>query len=187
MRVFASEFERIASTRRIALKVARGLHWCLPRCQEVIMRVQDVMTRQVKTVKRDTPADQAWSVMRVAGIHHLVVVDEGGAVGVFSDRDAGGRRGDALRKGHTVEELMSSPAITIEATATARQAANRMRGRSIGCLVVTDDRAIIGIVTTADLLTLLGVGAERPLTTAHRWTLKHRAPHRKARSSAPVW
>jgi CBS domain-containing protein len=151
------------------------------------MRVQDVMSQPIRTVRPDLSAEEAWNVMRTAGVRHLVVVGDAGIRGVFSDRDAGSRRGAQLRKGRTVGELMTSPAVSVPATATIRQAANLMRGRSIGCLVVGDARRISGIITTADLLTLLGRGAERPVVEGRRWTLKHRSPHRKATQAAPVW
>lgn len=151
------------------------------------MRVQEVMTDVVKTVGPTLPAEQAWNVMRVGGVHHLVVVGDNGVLGVFSDRDAGGRRGETIRRGRTVGDLMSSPAVTVPATTTIRQAANLMRGRSIGCLVVTEGGHVAGIITIADLLTLLGSGAERPMASTRRWTLKHRTPHRKVRTSAAAW
>jgi CBS domain-containing protein len=37
------------------------------------MRVQDVMTKDVKTVSPTTAAEDAWNTMRGHGIHHLVV------------------------------------------------------------------------------------------------------------------
>jgi CBS domain-containing protein len=71
--------------------------------------------------------------------------------------------------------------------ATIRKAANLMRGRSIGCLVVTRRDRIAGIVTVTDLLDLIGRGLERPAGSAARRTLKYRTPHRKRHRSAGVW
>jgi CBS domain-containing protein len=75
----------------------------------------------------------------------------------------------------------------VSPTTTVRKAANLMRGRSIGCLVVTKRDRIVGIVTVADLLELVGRGADRPVASTTRWTLKHRAPHRKRHRAAGVW
>ena len=105
----------------------------------------------------------------------------------FADRDAGGRQGTSVRKGRTVEELMTTHVVTVEPTTTVRKAANLMRGRSIGCVVVTERGRIVGIVTVTDLLELLGRGSDRPVTTAARWTLKHRTPHRKRVTATGVW
>ena len=61
-----------------------------------------------------------------------------------------------------------------------------MRGRSIGCVVVTDRGRVVGIVTVADLLELVGRGSDRPMTTTKRWTLRHRTPHRKRHAATGV-
>jgi CBS domain-containing protein len=151
------------------------------------MRVQDVMTAGVITIAPTLPAEDGYNLMRTRGVHHLVVADEGGVAGVLSDRDTGGRQGSSVRRNRTVAELMTPRVVTVPPTTTVRQAANLMRGRSIGCLVVTKRDRIIGIVTVADLLELVGRGVERPVASTTRWTLKHRAPHRKRHRAAGVW
>jgi CBS domain-containing protein len=151
------------------------------------MRVQDVMTEGVQTVSPGTAAEDAWALMRQKGIHHLIVTRGARPVGVLSDRDAGGLRGRPLRAGRTVSELMTEPVITVPRTTPVKRAANLMRGHSIGCLVVTDAGKVVGIATVSDLLELIGRGLERPVETAKRWTLKHRAPHRKQRIATGVW
>jgi CBS domain-containing protein len=146
-----------------------------------MLRVQDVMTTDVKTVTPDTPAEVAWQRMITAGVHHLVVTRGDDVVGLFSDRDAGGRRGTRARQGHTVSELMSHPPVCVAADVPVRKAANLMRGRSIGSLVVcTAPGRLRGIVTTADLLELLGRGAQHPVVENRRWTLKNRGDRRPA-------
>ena len=151
------------------------------------MRVQDVMSEGVKTISPTTAAEDAWNVMRLSRIHHLVVTKGQRVVGVLSDRDAGGRRGAAVRANNAVADLMTAPAVTVEPTVTVRQAANLMRGRSIGCLVVVKSARVVGIVTVSDLLELVGRGLDRGTVTTKRWTLKHRAPHRKSHRSTAAW
>ena len=148
------------------------------------MRVQDVMTRGVKTIAPIAPAEDAWNVMRLNRIHHLVVTKTGLVVGILSDRDVGGRHGGRVRKDSTVADLMTAPAVIVEPTMTVRQAANVMRGRSIGCLVVAAGGRPLGIVTVSDLLELVGRGLDRGAATSTRWALSHRTPHRKAKRAA---
>lgn len=150
------------------------------------MRVQDVMTKDVQTVSPETKAEEAWNLMRVKHFHHLVVTKGRRILGVLSDRDAGGRRGAAVRAGHAVVDLMSEPAVTVLPDTTVRRAANLMRGRSIGCLVVANAGRVLGIVTVSDLLELVGRGLDRQVETTTRWTLKHRVPHRKAKATG-MW
>jgi acetoin utilization protein AcuB len=151
------------------------------------MRIQDVMTEDVRTAAPTDSAEGAWELMRERGFHHLVVTRGSRVVGILSDRDAGGRQGASLRRGRTVEDLMTTHVVTVEPTTTIRKAANLMRGRSIGCVVVTDRERVVGIVTVSDVLELLGRGSERPVATTTRWTLKHRTPHRKRVSATGVW
>jgi CBS domain-containing protein len=151
------------------------------------MRVQDVMTEQVQTVSPATSAVAAWNLMRVKGIHHLVVLDGTVVAGVLSDGDLGGAHGEDVRKGRTARDLMSTPVVVVPGSTTLRRAANLMRGHAIGCLVVVNDHAVAGIVTTADLLELIGRGVERPVAATTRWTLRHRAPHRHQHRPAGVW
>ena len=152
------------------------------------MRVQDVMTKRVTTVSGATSADEAWTLMRTKGIHHLVVTEGRDVVGVVSERDLGGRQGAEVRDRQIVSDLMTERVVTIEPDLTVRKAANLMRGKSLGCLVVTTRTGKIrGIVTTADLLELIGRGTERPVATTTRRTLNHRAPHRKRSIAAGVW
>ena len=82
---------------------------------------------------------------------------------------------------------MTAPAATVEPATTVRQAANVMRGRSIGCLVVVKAGRVAGIVTVSDLLELVGRGLDRGMATSKRWTLRHRTPHRKTHGAAGVW
>src|SRR5262245_42033894 len=151
------------------------------------MRVQDVMTDQVHTVSPSIAAEDAWNVMRMRRIHHLVVTQAGRIVGVLSDRDAGGGRGIRTREHHTVADLMTTRVVTIPPSTPVRKAANVMRGRSIGCLVVVEAGHIVGIVTVADLLELMGRGQDRPVATPPRRSLNHRVPHTKRHRAAGAW
>ena len=151
------------------------------------MRVRDLMTESMKTIAPTADAKQAWSMMRVNRIHHLVVTKGRGVVGVLSERDAGGPRGASVRASALVADLMTAPAVTVEAGMTVRQAANLMRGRAIGCLVVVESGRAVGIVTVSDLLELIGRGLDRGAVTARRPSLTHRAPHRKSKGVVAAW
>ena len=120
------------------------------------------MSTKVKTIKPVATADAAWERMKNGDIHHLVVVDSGNVVGVISQRDLGGARGAALRKGKTVDDLMSGQVLSAKPTDTLRQAANKLRGYGVGCLPIMQDGKLKGILTVTDLLELIGRGVERP-------------------------
>jgi len=151
------------------------------------MRVQDVMTDQVLTVSPGIAAEDAWNTMRMRRIHHLVVTRAGRIVGLLSDSDVGGEKGALTRKNRTAGDLMTAKVLTASPTMPIRKAANLMRGRSIGCLVVVDGARIVGIVTVADLLELIGRGIDPPVAAAPRPALNHRVPHRKQHRATGVW
>jgi acetoin utilization protein AcuB len=134
------------------------------------------MSRNVKTIGYDATVAKARALMRSAAVHHLVVLDGGLVVGVLSDRDLGGRVG--ARQGGAentpVTEVMTTDVVSVEPDTTVRQAANRLRGRGVGSLVVMTGGRLDGIVTTTDLLELIGRGVERPIERAKRWTLRAR-------------
>ena len=142
------------------------------------MRVQDVMTRRVQTIDDRASAELAYNSMKVNGIRHLVVKNGSELVGVLSQRDLGVAEESDFREKHVVSELMNAHVVTVGPDASVRQAANLMRGRTIGCLPVVEEgqrKRLVGIVTTSDLLELLGRGVDRP-APGKRVNLNTRGP-----------
>jgi len=126
------------------------------------MKLKDFMSRHGATVSPRTPAERARSPMKAGGIRHLVVVEAGRVLGVVSDRDLGGRRADAFRCGLTVADVMARHTVTARPATTLRQATDPLQGRSIGCPPVVDSAGRLkGIVTTTDVLEVVGRGLER--------------------------
>jgi len=142
------------------------------------MRVRDVMRRSVQTVSATASAENAFRLMRTRKVRHLVATKGGEMVGVLSDRDL--RALGSYRQVQSVEEAMTAPAVAAKPEMTLRQAANLLRGRTIGCLPVVERGELVGILTTTDLLELIGRGAERPVAKGKRWVLKGRGPRRKS-------
>jgi CBS domain-containing protein len=138
------------------------------------------MSREIKTIGPTASIIEARNAMRTGGVRHLLVLDGRWVAGVVSDRDLGVRVADrGIRTdGLTVNDVMTTNVVTASPEATVRQAANQLRGHVIGCLVVMEGAKPLGIVTTTDLLDLIGRGAERPLQQATRRTLSARGPRR---------
>ena len=100
------------------------------------MRVQDVMTRRVETIDDQASAELAFDSMKVKGLRHLVVKKGSELVWVLSQRDLGVAEQGDFREKHVVSDLMNTHVVTVGPEASVKQAANLMRGRSIGCLPV---------------------------------------------------
>jgi acetoin utilization protein AcuB len=143
------------------------------------MRVDEIMTYDVRSVPPQLSAEDAYQLMRQERVHHLAVIEQGKLVGVLSERDLGSSRGGGARKNRLVVELMTEHAVTATPRTTVRDAANLLRGHVIGCLPVLDKGKVVGIVTVTDLLELLGRGAARQRTESEAWVLKGRGPRKR--------
>ncbi len=68
-----------------------------------------------------------------------------------------------------VQELMSSPPVTCDVDASLTEATSLMNSRQIGSVVVTDHRAIVGILTERDLLRASATSADPLTEPVRRW------------------
>ncbi|MFI6559446.1 CBS domain-containing protein [Streptomyces sp. NPDC050534] len=133
--------------------------------------VSDVMTRTVATVGRGTAFKDVVRIMQDRKVSAVPVVDAADRVlGIVSEadllpkeefRDSDPDRSTQLRRlsdlakagSLTVEELMTSPALTVLPDATLAQAAREMARARVKRLPVVDaDGRLEGIVSRADLL-----------------------------------
>ena len=136
------------------------------------MRVYEVMSKDVETVKPAVHASEAKTRMRHRKIHHLVVTQGAQLQGIVSDRDLGGSKLPKTLGDWTVGDLMTSPVVTVTTRTPIRRAAALMKGRSIGSLVVTSPNGkVAGIVTVADLLDWI---ARKPEHVSNRTLRKAR-------------
>ncbi|MGE0201885.1 MAG: CBS domain-containing protein [Candidatus Melainabacteria bacterium] len=143
------------------------------------MRLFDFMNTTVWTVTPDDDAETAWELMTQNDIHHLVVLDHQRVVGVITDTDLGGPNGEDLRAGCLVADLMTKNPLTVPAATTAREAANLLRGRAIGCLPVVEEDALVGIITLTDMLALIGRGVEKALPETEKRPVSREHPGKK--------
>lgn len=134
------------------------------------MRLKDIMSTQVESIRPGETLERAQALMRLRRIHHLVVIDRRQVVGVLTESAVQIRGAEGVEK---VEDAMSRHVATGTPDMTVRQAANLMRGRAESALPVLADQRLAGIITVSDLLDVLGRGVDRP-TTKPRWTLRHR-------------
>ena len=129
------------------------------------MTVRECVTKEVVAIGPDTSTKQAFRMMKSMGIRHLVVVRDRVVVGIVTDRDL--RRPKIadmfkswdelyrLSNDFQVEDVMTSPVITVNADDDVREAARLMVEHRVGALPVVDGNQLAGIITETDLLKAL--------------------------------
>ena len=115
--------------------------------KSTIMKISEIMTKGVQTVTPGTSAAQARDRMRTNRIHHLLVKEGTELVGLLSARDlARGARRTSVTKRVMVTDLMTPRVVIVRPDTSVRRAADLMRGRAIGSLIVVDRGRAVGIV-----------------------------------------
>lgn len=114
--------------------------------------VEDIMSRSVITVGPEASMAEAARLMGAKRVGSLIVEVNDKPVGIVTERDllskvlAEGKDSNEIK----VEDVMSSPLVTIEPTATIKETAQTMIYKK-GRLAVFSAGKLVGVVTAADL------------------------------------
>ena len=121
------------------------------------------MTKQIITCEPDVTVLQAAKIMAKNDVGCLIVVDEGKAVGIVTERDllkkvtATGMYPSRAR----VSKIMSSPVLTVNPGDSVRRVAKLMRDNNIRRLVVVSGGKLRGVITVRDITdAIIGTMAE---------------------------
>lgn len=154
----------------------------LRRLREAV-RVRDLMTRQVVSLEPETPLPEAARTLAEAGISGAPVVSRGQLLGVVSVKDFLGALGlpknappvalvaqvlgRQMQTGNAcapadlerllVRDIMTAPALAVDAGMAASDAAQLMSSNAIRRLPVTEAGELAGMITHTDLLRAFGV------------------------------
>lgn len=117
------------------------------------MKVSDVMTSNVETVRPDQTAQEAASFMLSADTGSIPVTDGEKLIGMLTDRDIAVR---GIAKGHgpdtLVRDLMSADLICARIDDDVESVASRMSEAQVRRLPVIDnDARLCGMVSLGDL------------------------------------
>jgi CBS domain-containing membrane protein len=132
------------------------------------LKVRDVMTAQVTTLKRNDKLTLADEVMQLGRIRHLPILEDDGEqlVGIVSQRDLfRGALAQALGYGQyahrklldtfSVKDVMTTEVITASPETPLVEAARVLMQRKIGCLPVVEKGRLAGIITEGDFVALV--------------------------------
>lgn len=139
------------------------------------MKVKDVMTTSVLTVRADTPFKEVVEILVEHGVSGVPVVDTGGrVVGLVTEADLVSKEAFDLRHrrplaavadliagvrvwsdkaaGLTAAEVMSERVVTVSPAEDLHYVARRMLELGVKRFPVVDDGRLVGIVSRQDLL-----------------------------------
>ncbi len=130
-----------------------------------MLSVAEIMTAQPHTLGPDASLAQARQLMSEQHIRHIPVVDnDGQLVGVVSQRDVLAAADSSVlpdRQAHEEEEryvalsaVMTSPVQTVDESASLRGTAMHLQQNRMGCLPVTRDGKLVGIITDSDFVSI---------------------------------
>jgi Zn-dependent protease/CBS domain-containing protein len=121
-------------------------------------QVQDIMTPADRIDTVDARLSVAELIEQMFKQRHTgyPVEQNGRIVGLVTLDDARAVR-EIEREAYRVEEVMTTELHTIEPTASAMEAMERLQRNNIGRLLVYDDEEFVGLLTRSDLLTALNI------------------------------
>jgi len=117
------------------------------------MKVSEVMTREVQTVRPDQPVQEAASFMLSSDAGSIPVTEGDRLIGMITDRDIAVR---GIAKGYgpetPVRELMTDDIVCARIDDDVEEAASRMSDAQVRRLPVIDEQErLCGIVSLGDL------------------------------------
>jgi CBS domain-containing protein len=117
------------------------------------MKVSEVMTRDVQTIRPDEPVQQAASFMLSADAGSIPVTDGDRLIGMITDRDIAVR---GIAKGYgpdtPVRDLMTDDIVCVRIDDDVEEVASKMSQAQVRRLPVIDENErLCGIVSLGDL------------------------------------
>jgi len=158
--------DKLESQGLLDLGMFLATSWSMTTSTERPTQVRDLMTKEVITVEHNEKLLKADDVMRLGRIRHVPVVDGDGLLtGIVSQRDlfhsgllkALGYGSHGQRQALDmilIKEAMRSEVVTTTPDTTLAAAARLMLEKKIGCLVVVEERKIVGILAESDFVKL---------------------------------
>jgi CBS domain-containing protein len=128
------------------------------------MSVKDIMQSEVTTLRLDDNLDIADDIMTLGRVRHLPVVDaEGRLVGLVTHRDLlKASVASVLNLGRGAEKdwlgaipvriVMATDLATVAPQTSIGEAVDLMITRKIGCIPVTENGKLVGLLTESDCL-----------------------------------
>lgn len=115
--------------------------------------VRHITRKKLETIYPQSTAQEAAKRMRSKKVSSLVVIEKGEApVGIVTERDLVRNvcSRDISSDSVLIQDIMSSPIVTIDVEASIEQAADKMIQNKVRHLLITENGRIYGIITPSD-------------------------------------
>ena len=137
--------------------------------------VKDIMSTDLVTLEEEETLHLAETAMKQGRIRHLPVVKRGMLVGLVTHRDLLRARISSLadispeervdlKLSIPVREIMAENIRTVVPDTPVLEAARLLKTNKFGCLPVTAEGKLVGIVTEADFIDLVIRALEAPVS-----------------------
>jgi len=135
--------------------------------------VGEIMTGSPVTLRPDDTLNLANDLIFLGRIRHIPVAEGSRLVGIISERDLLGAAAErlfglkpkarsALLRSVLVRDIMKRRVVTAEPDTPITRAAHLMAANKIGCLPVVSEGALVGLVTSTDILRYVEGRSTRP-------------------------
>ncbi len=120
-------------------------------------QIKNHFSKNVITISQEESLSQADDMMNNYNIRHLPVVDQDNTlVGIISKSDfVALKYVDSRLKDYKVRTFMSTPVKAVRKTTSIKEVAKLFVDKKISSVVVVDEKEVIGILTSEDLIRLL--------------------------------
>lgn len=115
--------------------------------------VKDIMSKDIRVVRPDTPAQEIVATLDKFNIDSVIVVQKDKPIGIVTVRDVMRRLSMEYVAPRilSAREMMSSPLTTINVEATVDEAAKLMARNNVKTLPVMDTDKMVGVVSFTDI------------------------------------
>ena len=119
-----------------------------------LVLVRDIMSKDVQVVRPDTTIQEVVATMSKFDISSIMVVQSERPVGIVTTRDVLSKVvvQCLAPRALTARQIMSSPLVTIDGSATVEEAARLMAQKKVKNLPVMDGEKLAGVLTYTDIV-----------------------------------
>lgn len=121
------------------------------------MLVREFMTEVIITAEAEASVQEAAKLMAAEDIGSLVVTKGDVLVGIVTRKDIIGAQllSEETYKGLLLEDIMTSPVVTVGADADLGQAIALMNQTGCKCVPVMEGDTVVGVVSVSDIIRVL--------------------------------